>query len=154
MDGLESEPWHALCLSDCHLRTLMTKKTIRIGIGRSLRTCASMSALILVVVLVLPQDAHAGPHRARLSRDVADRLAQGVEASSDVIVAASDAAVDQLAVRYGARLKRRISGGAVLEVTGGQLDAISQDADVAHVAGDLPVQRMSLTSGGDSVSIH
>src|SRR6188508_1928191 len=120
MDGLESEPWHALCLSACHLRTPMNKKTIRIGIGRSLRTCASLSALILVVVLVLPQDAQAGPRRARVSRDVADRLAQRVEASSDVIVAAPEAAVDQLAVRYGARVKRRITGGAVFEVTGGQ----------------------------------
>src|SRR6185437_3496126 len=103
--GLESEPWHELCLSDGILRKPMTKKTIRIAIGRSFRTCVSLSALILVVVLILPQEAQGGPRRARLSRDVADRLAHGVEASSDVIVAASDAAVDQLAVRYGARVK-------------------------------------------------
>jgi hypothetical protein len=124
----------------------MTTTTIRLAIGRSLRTCASLGARILVVVLVLPQEAQGGPHRARLSRDVADRLAQGVDASSDVIVAASDAAIDQLAVRYGARLKRRINGGAVFEVTGGQLDAMSQDADVAHLAGDVPVQRMDVTT--------
>ena len=71
-----------------------------------------------------------------------------------MIVAAADAALDQLALRYGARLKRRIRGGAVFEVTGGQLEAISQDADVAHVAGDVPVQRMGVTTeatGADQV---
>ena len=95
-----------------------------------------------------------GPRRARVSRDVADRLARGTEASTDVIVAAADGAIDQLALRYGATVKRRIRGGAVLEVTGGQLEAISEDADVAHVAGDVPVQRMGLTAeatGADQV---
>ena len=102
----------------------------------------SICAVILVVAFAQPLEAQEGPRRARLSRDVADRLASHVEASTDVIVAAGDTALDQLAVRYGARLQRRITGGAVFEVTGGQLEALSQDADVAHLAGDVPVQRM------------
>src|SRR5438128_1108276 len=77
-----------------------------------------------------------GAHRARLSRDLADRLAQRVEAPSEIIVSATDATVDQLVLRYGATLKKRLQGGAVLEATGGQIDAISQDPDVPHVSGN------------------
>ncbi len=127
---------------------------MRIAIGRSFRACVSICAVILVVAVAQPLEAQGGPRRARLSRDVADRLASHVEASTDVIVAAGDTALDQLALRYGARLKRRISGGAVFEVTGGQLEALSQDADVAHLAGDVPVQRMGVTAeatGADQV---
>ena len=89
-------------------------------------------------------------HRARLSQDLAERIAQRVEASTDVIVSASDAAIDQLVARYGARLKKRIHGGAVLEATGGQIDAISQDTDIDHMAGDATVYRMmAVTTRGD-----
>ena len=52
------------------------------------------------------------------------------------------AEVQTLAARYGARITEAVRGGAVLEVTGGQLDALSQDPDVAHLSGDVPVRRM------------
>src|SRR4051794_25790182 len=81
-------------------------------------------------------------HRARLSRDLADRLQRRVEAPAEIIVSGSDATVDQVVRRYGPRLKKRIVGGAVLEATGGQLDAISQDPDVTHVSGNATVYRM------------
>ena len=52
-------------------------------------------------------------------------------------------------------MKKRLRSGAVLEVTGGQLDAISQDPDVDHVAGDVPVRRMmavtTQATGADQV---
>ena len=41
--------------------------------------------------------------------------------------------------RYGVRLKKRIHGGAVLEATGGQIDAMSQDPDVEHMSGNATV---------------
>ena len=47
------------------------------------------------------------PHRARLSRDLADRIAQRVEAPAEIIVTAPDATIDQLVRRYGATLKKR-----------------------------------------------
>ena len=94
-------------------------------------------------------------HRARLSRDLTDRLTQRVEAPTDVIVAASDGSIDQLVTRYGARLKKRLHGGAVLEATGGQIDAMSQDPDVDHMAGDARCHRMMAvtteSTGADQV---
>jgi hypothetical protein len=75
-------------------------------------------------------------HRARVSRDLAERLRQRIEAPAEIIVSAGDGAIDQLVTRYGARLKKRIQGGAVLEATGGQIDAIAQDPDVDHLAGN------------------
>src|SRR5690348_14100195 len=119
----------------------MTQNNITIGFGRVFRVLASL-LLVAGVLVTAPIETQAGPHRARVSRDVADRLAQRVESTSDVIVSAGDAAIDQVAARYGARVKRRIRGGAVLEVTGGQLEALTSDSDVDHIAGDLPVHRM------------
>src|SRR5262245_32283161 len=88
----------------------------------------------------------AGQRGARLSRDLAERLAARVEASSDVIVTASEEQVQTLATRYGARIKKRLLGGAVLEVTGGQLQDLSQDSDVVSLSGDLPVRTMGVTA--------
>src|SRR4051812_5048025 len=80
-----------------------------------------------LVALVVAASAEAQPrHRARLSRDLADRLRQRVEAPAEIIVSADAGAIDLLVTRYGARLKKRIQGGAVLEATGGQIDAIAQ----------------------------
>ena len=94
-------------------------------------------------------------HRARLSRDLSDRIQQRVEAPTEVIVSASDGGVDRLVARYGARLKKRIHGGAVLEATGGQIDAMSQDTDVDHMAGNARVYRMMAvtteSTGADQV---
>lgn len=89
----------------------------------------------------------ADPHRARLSRDLEDRLASGQEAASRVIVTGTPEVVGALATRYGARLVKGVHGGAVLEVTTGQLAALSRDADVDHASGDVPVRRaMAVTT--------
>ena len=56
--------------------------------------------------------------------------------------------------RKSATVKKVLRHGAVLEVTGGQLDALSQDPDVAHLSGDVAVSRMSVTAqaiGADQV---
>jgi len=106
------------------------------------RACVVVVASL--VALVVAASAEAQPrHRARLSRDLADRLRQRVEAPAEIIVSAGDGAIDQLVTRYGARLKKRIQGGAVLEATGGQIDALAQDPDVDHLAGNTIVHRMS-----------
>ena len=97
----------------------------------------------------------AGQQRARLSTDLSDRLAARVEAPTDVIVAGSDEQIEALATRYGARVKKRLRNAAVLEVTGGQLRDLSEDADVASLSGDVPVRTMATVTaeaiGADQV---
>ena len=75
----------------------------------------------------------------RATSPIASR--SGVEASDATIIVVGERRQrsTQLVARYGARLKKRIHGGAVLEATGGQIDAISQDPDVDHIAGDASV---------------
>ena len=114
------------------------------------------AAAVVAAVVAARRAGSAQPgHRARLSRDLAERIEQRVEASTDVIVSASDGGIDRLVARYGARLKKRIHGGAVLEATGGQIDAMSQDPDVDHMAGDATVYRMmavtTQATGADQV---
>jgi serine protease AprX len=91
--------------------------------------------------------AQAEPHRARLSRDLAERVARGSNEPAAIIVSGSPERVQLLAARYGARITKSLRGGAVLEVTGGQLDALTQDPDVDHASGDVRVQRtMAVTT--------
>ena len=89
------------------------------------------------LVGLVSRPASAAPHGARLSRDLADRVAAGREDSTSVIVSGTPDTVQGLAARYGARIKKSLRGGAVLEVTGGQLAALSQDPDVDHASGDV-----------------
>ena len=102
-------------------------------------------ALILLVVL-FPAVANAGPHRAKLSKDLEARLAAGRSEATNVIVSGTDAEIQTLAIRYGAVVKKSLRGAAVLEVAGGQLEAITSDPDVAHISGDARVQRMIATT--------
>src|SRR6476620_833618 len=103
------------------------------------RSCATAAFLAILIFLSAPASAQ---HRARLSQDLADRIASATNESTSVIVSGSESAVQTLAVRYGARLKKTVRGGGVLEVTGGQLAALSADPDVDHLSGDVRVQRM------------
>ncbi len=99
--------------------------------------------------------AEAGPRRARLSRDLSERLAARVDASTDVIVTGSDEQVNELATRYGARVKKRLKNAAVFEVTGGQLRDLSEDSDVAAVSSDFRVHALATVTaeaiGADQV---
>ena len=154
-DEPKAGPWHGLCHRAGTCENPMTKNIIRIGLGGrfvfervDLRRASGGDGRCA-------DWKHRGGHDAHaLSRDVADRLARGTEASTDVIVAAADGAIDQLALRYGATVKRRIRGGAVLEVTGGQLEASVRMPMSRTWPGDVPVQRMGLTAeatGADQV---
>src|SRR5690349_726819 len=132
----------------------MIKTLSHLVCGR--RLFARGSAVLLALAVLWPVDAAAaGERRARLSRDVSDRLDRGVAAATDVIVSADASAIDGIAARSGARIKRRLRDGAVLEATGAQLDALTRDEAVAHVAGDVPVTRMmavtTTSTGADQV---
>ena len=100
-------------------------------------------AAMAIVVAFAGAPAFAQSPHARVSRDIADRLARHLDEPTSVIVSADAGMIDQIALRYGARVTKRVHGGAVLAVTGGQLEGLAQDPDVAHLAGDVPVFRMA-----------
>ena len=109
---------------------------------------------IALAVSALGVSAEAG-HRARLSRDLADRIAASRTDPVRVIVSGNDAEVSEIARRHGARVAKRLRGAAVLEVPGAALDAMTQDPAVSHLSGDVPVRRlMAVTTeaiGADQV---
>src|SRR6476661_574406 len=105
------------------------------------RQFAAVIGAVLVAV-ACAGSAEAGPKRARLSRDLAERLSKADVGVTRVIVTGSPEKLQALATRYGAKIGKALHGAAVLEVNGGQLDALSQDADVDHLSGDVPVTRM------------
>ena len=78
-------------------------------------------------------------HRARLSEDLSDHLAAGSQ-SIDIIVDGDQTSVNALAGRYNVVVKRRLKSGAVLHVNAGQLDALSHDADIDHLSGDITIR--------------
>ena len=122
-------------------------------VGRRMSFIAALSC----VLVALTVSVEAGQQRPRLSKDLSDRLAAGVEAPTDVIVAGSCEQMEALATRYGARIKKCLRNAAVLEVSGGQLRDLSQDAEVANLSGDVPVRPMdddvtAETIGADQVS--
>src|SRR5687767_8491351 len=145
--------WHRACLRDRHPRGPKMFRVPQVtGVLRLLAAPLVLAATVMLAAA--PASAQTG-HRARLSGDLVERIKQRVEAPADVIVAATDAGIDRLVTRYGAKLKKRIHGGAVLEATGGQIDAMSQDPDASHMAGDVPVHRMmavtTQSTGADQV---
>lgn len=104
-------------------------------------------SLACALMIVAQAPAEAGGPRARLSRDLADRLASGRDGLSSIIVSGTPEKVAGLAARHGARVKKAIHGGAVLEVTTGQLAAMSEDPELDHASGDVPVSRaMAVTT--------
>ena len=111
------------------------------------RQSAAVIGAVLVAV-VCGGSAEAGPKRARLSRDLAERLSNADAGVTSVIVSGSPETLEALATRYGAKVKKTLYGAAVLEVNGGQLDALSQDPEVDHLSGDVPVTRM----GGEAAA--
>src|SRR5579885_1496567 len=87
-------------------------------------------ALALALSLGLSAPAFAA-HKARLSADLADKLAAGSQ-TIDVIVHGNRATVDALAARYNLVVKRYLHSGAVLRVNAGQLAALRDDDSVDH----------------------
>ncbi|MCC7415504.1 MAG: S8 family peptidase [Acidobacteria bacterium] len=93
-----------------------------------------------LAIMVLAHPAAAAGHRARLSGDLAGHLAVGSQ-SIRLIMDGTRAEVDAIARRYNLVVRRYLSsGGAVLVVNAGQLDALQQDAAVDHLAGDLLIR--------------
>src|SRR5689334_1824273 len=105
--------WHSLCLyggidGDNTMPNSTLRHRLPIGLLRATAFACACSSTVFAQ----------GGHRARLSRDLADRIAQRLDAPTEIIVSAPDATVDQLVRRYGATLKKRLQGGSVLIATG------------------------------------
>src|SRR5204863_4851968 len=108
------------------------------GAWRALRTVAASVAVVLVASTGLL----AAPQRGRLSEDLSSALARGGVDRFDVIVQGGQAAIDDVAARHGAVVKKRLRTGAVLQVSRDALEAMSADSTIAHLSGDAPVQSM------------
>src|SRR4029453_18839884 len=123
----------------------MTQKAV-------LRLSISLSAAALACASLV-SIAEAGPHRARLSRDLAEGLKNGQPAT--VIVAGTDSELEAIAARHGARVKKLLRGAAVLELSADQMETLSPDPAISHLSGDVPVRRtMAVTTeaiGADQV---
>ena len=124
----------------------MTKTLSALSTSRLLPSLVAV-ALLATCSLELEAAGPRGAGRARLSRDLADRLGSGRSRAVRVIVSGDDARIERLAARHGARIAKRLEGAAVLEIAERTLDAMSDDEETAHLSGDVPVQRlMSVTT--------
>src|SRR5260221_4907297 len=86
-------------------------------------------ATCLVTLVVSPA---AAAHRARLSSDLAEHLANDSQKIS-IIVHGDKATVDAIAARYNVPVRRHLRSGAVLRVTAGQLAALAADDRLDHL---------------------
>src|SRR3954447_26271130 len=96
-----------------------------IELSRAFARRISGPALILVLVLA-PTIVQAASHRARLSKDLESRLVAGASGATSIIVSGTESDIQSLALRYSAVVKKSVRGGAVLEVTGAQLEALTR----------------------------
>ncbi len=122
-----------------------------LGLSRRLGTTAVATAFILLSSLAV----EAAGHRAKLSLDLEDLLASGSPETVQVILSGTADEVRTVAARHGAKVKKELKFGGVIEVTARQLAALSADPAVPHLSGDARVQRMmavsSQATGADQV---
>ena len=127
-----------------------TLRSVRFGVPRSQPRRVSRSLLAISAAPV-----EAGQRRARLSRDLADRLAARVDAPADVIVSATDEQVAADWRRATARGSR--SGCAMRSCSRSPGDSFGTSAPTrtsSAVSGDVPVRAMGVTAeaiGADQV---
>src|SRR4051812_3679939 len=91
------------------------------------------------VLLVASADASAQP-RVHLSTDLQQQLDAGNGSASTVIVSGTAAQVDAIAARHGLRVRRRLDGGAVLDVPAGRLTEVAGDAAVTQLTSDHEIR--------------
>jgi serine protease AprX len=99
------------------------------------------SALVALVCLlsVLTLRGAAPTHRAGLSADLLGHLTHRTSVRQRIILPGSDADIDLLAARHHVQIVRRLAGGAVVLANSDEIDALADDAGVAHLSGDVPV---------------
>ena len=109
----------------------------------------------VAICLLIAVAADAGPRRAKLSKDLADRLASGNTEKTSVFLKGDHARAAAIAQRHQGRVKKQLRGLSVVEFSAEALDAVSQDPEVDHLSGDVPVRRLMAvtaeTVGADQV---
>ena len=122
---------------------------MKIRVARARHSTPAMAVAVAGLMLWSASPAYA-EHRARLSADLADHLAVGSQ-TIDVIVHGSPAETTTLAGRYNVSIKKTLKDGAVLQLTAGQLDALSKDTSVDHLSGDLRIQSSTLEVTAEAI---
>ena len=93
--------------------------------------------------------------QARISADLKDRLQAGDNAATSVIVTGTQAQVDAIATRYGLRVRKRLTSGAVLDVPAGRLAGLAADGSLDALSGNYRLRsHMGVTTvaiGADQV---
>jgi serine protease AprX len=113
---------------------------------RLLVRLAATALAVASIVLFASQHADA-QGRARLSRDLVDRIASGDFVDTSVIATGTEEQVNRIAMRHGLRVRQRLATGAVLDVPAGMLAAITADADIDQLSGNYVVRsQMSVTN--------
>ncbi|HOG30448.1 MAG TPA: hypothetical protein PLT35_14315, partial [Vicinamibacterales bacterium] len=100
------------------------------------RTLTGLLSAALLVAFALPVSAQ---HRARLSQDLAEKLAAQSGATLHVISNLEGERLQKAAARYSLRIHKRLDGAAVLQGTAAQIDRAADDPDFGHLALDAPV---------------
>ena len=72
------------------------------------RRAITITLAIVTAVLALAGSADAGPRRARLSRDLSERIAQADASVTSVIVEGDSNKIQTLARRYGAKVLKTL----------------------------------------------
>src|SRR5687767_15020715 len=107
-----------------------------------LATTRRLVAVASLMAIVAANDAAAQGRHARLSEDLAQKLAAGDSRATSVILSGSQTKVDELAARHGLRVTRRVNGGAVVDVPAGALAGLAQDGEVDQLSSNSVVRSM------------
>jgi hypothetical protein len=100
-----------------------------------------MAAIAIAILgAALPSDSSAQTRRARLSKDLSQRLDAGDIRATSVILTGSQQRIDRIAQRNGLRVTKRLSTGAVVTVPAGALAGLAADRDVDLIASNAVVE--------------
>ncbi|MGE0447424.1 MAG: S8 family serine peptidase, partial [Vicinamibacterales bacterium] len=103
--------------------------------------------LLFFVILSLSADDAAAQRRARLSDDLATRLRSNGAGDASVIITGTAEQIDRAAARHGLRIRKRLQGGAVVDVPAGRLAALADDAGIDQLTGNAIVRsQMAVTN--------
>jgi serine protease AprX len=115
------------------------------------RRAALVTAIVALSALGLHgSSAQDAGHRAHLSTELLAHQSRHTTARARVIVHGSDVDVDAIAQRHHLAVVRRFAGGAVLAASSVELSALSADAAIDHLSGDLPVRNTMSVSNAST----
>jgi serine protease AprX len=110
------------------------------------RVPPTLAALCVWLALAPPAHVDTASPRARLSADLQRHLSSRGRQHARVIVHGDRATVREIASRLGVRILRELDHESVVEATGAQLRALSDEAGLDHLSGDVPVHSFMAVS--------